>query len=198
MPLEEMLQEALAGKYTLQSELGGAGMSRVFLAEEPSLERKVVIKVLPPELIEAVSIERFRREIRLTAHLQHPNIVPVLTAGDVNGVPFYVMPFVSGETLRARLKRSGELPVAEVIGILRDVVDALAYAHDEGIVHRDIKPANVLLTRQHALVTDFGVAKALAEATRDPQTRSSLGAIFGTVAYMAPEQGAGDPRVDQR
>jgi serine/threonine protein kinase/tetratricopeptide (TPR) repeat protein len=198
MQLGERLQEALAGKYTLETELSGAGMSRVFLAEEPSLERKVVVKVLPPELMETVSMDRFRTEIRLAAHLQHPNIVPVLTAGDVDGLPFYVMPFVSGDTLRARLARSGALPMADVIQILRDVLDALAYAHDEGIIHRDIKPANVLLTRQHALVTDFGVAKALVEATRDPETRSSLGAIFGTVAYMAPEQGAGDPRVDQR
>src|SRR5687767_5491660 len=138
MQLGERLQKALAGKYTLETELSGAGMSRVFLAAEPSLERKVVIKVLPPELMETVSMDRFRREIRLAAHLQHPNIVPVLTAGDVDGLPFYVMPFVSGDTLRARLARSGELPIAEVIQILRDVVDALAYAHEEGIVHRDI------------------------------------------------------------
>jgi eukaryotic-like serine/threonine-protein kinase len=198
MALEESLQEALAGKYRLETELRGAAMSRVFLADEPSLERKVVIKVLPPELMETVSMDRFRREIRVAAHLQHPNIVPVLSAGDVHGLPFYVMPYVSGDTLRARLARSGELPMPEVIGILRDVVDALAYAHEEGIVHCDIKPENVLLTRQHALVTDFGVAKALAEATRDPETRSSLGTIFGTVAYMAPEQGSGDPRVDHR
>jgi TolB-like protein/Tfp pilus assembly protein PilF len=198
MELAERLQEALAGKYTLETELTGAGMSRVFLAEEPSLERKVVVKVLPPEVTAAVSIERFRREIRLAAHLQHPNIVPVLSTGDADGLPFYVMPFVSGDTLRARLARSGELPMPEVIQILRDIVDALAYAHEEGIVHRDIKPENILLTRQHALVTDFGVAKALAEAVRDPGAGTSGGLIFGTVAYMAPEQGAGDPGVDHR
>ena len=197
MQLGERLQEALAGKYTLETELGGAGMSRVFLAEEIALERKVVIKVLPPELMAAVSMDRFRREIRLAANLQHPNIVPVLMAGDADGLPFYVMPFVSGDTLRARLSRSGELPIPEVIGILRDIVDALTYAHDEGIVHRDIKPENVLLTRQHALVTDFGVAKAVAEA-RDPGTRSAAGVVIGTAAYMAPEQGAGDPGVDHR
>ncbi|MFN2564908.1 MAG: protein kinase, partial [Gemmatimonadaceae bacterium] len=173
-------------------------MSRVFLAEEPSLDRKVVVKVLPPELAATVSIDRFRREIRLAAHLQHPNIVPVLTAGDADGLPFYVMPFVSGETLRARLARTGELPLPEVIQILRDVVDALAYAHEEGIVHRDIKPENILLTRQHALITDFGVAKALAEAVRDPGAATSVGIIIGTAAYMAPEQGAGDPGVDHR
>jgi len=198
MQFQEMLQSALAGKYTLETELSGAGMSRVFLAEEPSLERKVVVKVLPPELTTTVSIDRFRREILLAAHLQHPNIVPVLTAGDADGLPFYVMPFVSGDTLRARLTRSGELPMPEVIGILRDIVDALTYAHEEGIVHRDIKPENVLLTRQHALVTDFGVARALAEAARDPEAGASLGVIIGTAAYMAPEQGAGDPRVDYR
>jgi TolB-like protein/Tfp pilus assembly protein PilF len=198
MQLGERLQKALAGKYTLETELSGAGMSRLFLADEPSLERKVVVKVLPPELTATVSIDRFRREIRLAAHLQHPNIVPVLNAGDADGLPYYVMPFVAGDTLRARLARSGELPMAEVIQILRDVVDALAYAHEEGIVHRDIKPANILLTRQHALVTDFGVAKALAEAAHDPGTRTSVGVVIGTAAYMAPEQGAADPGVDHR
>ena len=198
MQLGERLQEALAGKYRIETELSGAGMSRVFLADEPSLERKVVVKVLPPELTATVSIDRFRREIKLAAQLQHPNIVPVLNAGDADGLPYYVMPFVSGDTLRARLARSGELPMAEVIQILRDVVDALAYAHDEGIVHRDIKPANVLLTRQHALVTDFGVAKALVEATHEPGTRTSVGVVIGTAAYMAPEQGAADPGVDHR
>jgi eukaryotic-like serine/threonine-protein kinase len=198
MELGDWLQDALAGKYRLETELSGAGMSRVFLADEPSLERKVVVKVLPPELTATVSMERFRREILVAAHLQHPNIVPVLNAGDADGLPYYVMPFVDGDTLRARLARSGELPMAEVIQILRDVVDALAYAHDEGIVHRDIKPANVLLTRQHALVTDFGVAKALVEAAHDPGTRTSVGVVIGTAAYMAPEQGAADPGVDHR
>jgi eukaryotic-like serine/threonine-protein kinase len=198
MQFGEWLQEALAGKYTLETELSGAGMSRVFLAEEPSLGRKVVVKVLPPELTESVSIDRFHREMRLAAHLQHPNIVPVLNAGDANGLPYYTMPFVAGDTLRARLARSGELPMPEVIQILRDVVDALACAHEEGIVHRDIKPANVLLTRQHALVTDFGVAKALADAAHDPGARTSVGVVIGTAAYMAPEQSAADPGVDQR
>jgi eukaryotic-like serine/threonine-protein kinase len=197
MQLGERLQAALAGKYTIETELGGAGMSRVFLAEEIALERKVVIKVLPPELTAAVSTDRFRREIRLAANLQHPNIVPVLMAGDADGLPFYVMPFVSGDTLRARLAHTGELPIPEVIGILHDLVDALTYAHDEGIVHRDIKPENILLTRQHALVTDFGIAKAVAEA-RDPGMRSAAGVVIGTAAYMAPEQGAGDPGVDHR
>ena len=197
MQLGERLQAALAGKYKIESELSGAGMSRVFLAEETALERKVVIKVLPPELSAAVSMDRFRREIRLAANLQHPNIVPVLIAGDADGLPFYVMPFVAGATLRARLTHSGQLPVAEVIAILRDVADALAYAHDQGIVHRDIKPDNILLARQHAFVTDFGVAKAVAQA-RDPGLGSAAGVVIGTAAYMAPEQGAGDPGVDHR
>ena len=196
MQLRDSLEKALRGKYSLESELSGAGMSRVFVASEPSLERKVVIKVLPPELTATVSMDRFRREIRLAANLQHPNIVPVLAAGDADEVPYYIMPFVAGDTLRARLIRSGELPVPDVIAILRDVLDALAYAHEQGVVHRDIKPENVLLTGRHALVTDFGVAKAIAEA-RD-SARSSPGVAIGTAAYMAPEQGVGDPNVDHR
>ena len=194
--LRDQLQQSLGASYVLERELAGGGMSRVFVAAQPALERKVVVKVLPPELAAAVSMDRFRREIRLAANLQHPNIVPVLTAGDADGLPYYIMPFVSGDTLRTRLTQSGELPIPDVVAILRDVLDALAYAHEHGVIHRDIKPENVLLAGHHALVTDFGVAKAVAEARE--AARSSPGVAIGTPAYMAPEQGVGDPNIDHR
>jgi serine/threonine-protein kinase len=158
--LKEQLQRTLGSTYTIERELGGGGMSRVFVAEELSLGRKVVVKVLPPDLAATVNVERFRREIQLAAKLQHPHIVPVLAAGISDGLPYYTMPFIEGESLRARLARSGELPVPEAAKILRDVLSALSYAHEHGVVHRDIKPDNVLLTGSHAVVADFGVAKA--------------------------------------
>src|SRR6516162_1847669 len=138
-------------------------MSRVFVAEETRLKRKVVVKVLSPELAQGISVERFEREIQTVAALQHANIVPVLTAGDANGLPYYTMPFVEGESLRARLGR-GPVPITEVVGILRDVSKALAYAHQRGVVHRDIKPDNVLISGGVAVVTDFGIAKAISAA----------------------------------
>jgi eukaryotic-like serine/threonine-protein kinase len=197
--LREQLQASLGVSYALERELGGGGMSRVFVAIEKTLGRTVVVKVLPPELAHAVSIERFRREIAMAARLQHPHIVPLLTAGEAEGLPYYTMPFIDGESLRARLTRVGELPLADVVRILRDVAGALAYAHEHGVVHRDIKPENVLLTRQHALVADFGVAKALSASTMTGTTSStSLGVALGTPAYMAPEQAAADPTMDGR
>jgi eukaryotic-like serine/threonine-protein kinase len=138
--LVRQLQSALGSAYTIDRELGGGGMSRVFLATEAALGRKVVIKLLPPELAAGVSTERFKREILLAARLQHPHIVPVHTAGESNGLPYFTMPFVQGESLRARLAKSGELPIAESIRVLREIASALAYAHEHGIVHRDIKP----------------------------------------------------------
>ena len=173
-------------------------MSRVFVAEELSLERKVVVKVLPPELAATVNVERFRREIQLAAKLQHPHIVPVLAAGISEGLPYYTMPFIEGVSLRARLARSGELPVQEAAKILRDVLSALSYAHAHGVVHRDIKPDNVLLTDHHAVVVDFGVAKALSASTNPGSSLTSLGVALGTPAYMSPEQAAADPNADQR
>jgi len=174
-------------------------MSRVFVAEETALDRKVVIKVLPPETAAQLSLERFKREILLAAKLQHPHIVPLLTAGESNGLPYFTMPFVDGESLRVRLARHGELPVNHAIRMLREIASALAYAHEHGIVHRDLKPDNVLLSGGSAMVTDFGVAKALsASSNAEHAGLTSLGVALGTPAYMSPEQASADPSVDHR
>src|SRR5438552_3339553 len=197
--LRDQLQATLSGRYTLERELGGGGMARVFVAEETALDRKVVIKVLPPEAAAQVSVERFKREILLAAKLQHPHIVPLLTAGESNGLPYFTMPFVAGESLRVRLARHGELPVNQAIRMLREIASALAYAHEHGIVHRDIKPDNVLLSGGSAMVTDFGVAKALsASSNAEHGGITSLGVALGTPAYMSPEQASADPSVDHR
>src|SRR5256885_3547889 len=196
--IRDQLQRTLGGNYTLERELGGGGMSRVFVAEETSLGRKVVVKVLPPDLAAAVNLERFRREIQLAAKLQHPHIVPVLAAGVSEGLPYYTMPFIEGETLRAKLSRGGELPIHDAVRILRDTLSALSYAHEHGVVHRDIKPDNILLTGQHAVVADFGVAKAISASTNPGSSLTSLGVALGTPAYMSPEQAAADPTTDHR
>jgi serine/threonine-protein kinase len=197
--LQEELQASLGTQYTLERELGGGGMSRVFLAVENTLGRWVVVKVLAPDMMIGVSVERFRREIMLVARLQHPNIVPVIATGEAAGLPYFTMPLVEGESLRARITRGGELPISDVVRILRDVASALAYAHENGVVHRDIKPDNILLGKHHALVADFGVAKALsASATHAEGPLTSIGVALGTPTYMAPEQALADPNTDGR
>ena len=201
--LQAQLQATLSGAYTLERELGGGGMSRVFVADEIRLGRKVVVKVLSPELAAGISAERFEREIRMAASLQQANIVPVLTAGDTNGLPYFTMPFVEGESLRHRLAKQPPLSISDTLRILGDVARALQYAHERGIVHRDIKPDNVLLSGGTAVVTDFGIAKGLSASRTGGSggsgaTLTQLGTSIGTPAYMAPEQAAGDPNVDHR
>ena len=196
--LRDQLQRSLGDSLVLEQELGGGGISRVFIAHEPSLGRKVVVKVLPPEMSQAVSVDRFRREIQLAAKLQHPHIVPLLSAGDAEGLPFFTMPYVRGESLRSRLSRAGELPLSETIRILREVASALGYAHEAGIAHRDIKPENIFLSGGSAVVTDFGVAKALTASTDVEGGLTSGGIALGTPAYMAPEQASADPGIDGR
>jgi serine/threonine protein kinase len=155
--LFDRLQSSLGTQYRLERELGGGGMSRVFVALEEQLGRRVVIKVLPPELSAGLSIDRFRREIQVIAALQHPHIVPLLASGQAGDLLYYTMPFIEGESLRAKVDREGALPVPAAARILREVADALGYAHQHGVVHRDVKPDNVLLSHEHALVTDFGI-----------------------------------------
>ncbi len=200
--LAERLQRALGDAYALERELGGGGMSRIFVARDARLGRRVVIKVLNADLATGVSAARFEREITLAARLQHPHVVPLLSAGDVEGLPFYIMPFVEGESLRARLKRDGALAMPVALSLVREIADALAYAHAQGVVHRDLKPENVLLSDGHAMVADFGVAKALSSATQGERspgaTLTSVGFALGTPAYMAPEQALGDPSADHR
>jgi serine/threonine protein kinase/predicted ATPase len=209
--LTRRLQSSLGASYKIEREVGGGGMSNVFVAEEIALGRKVALKVLRPDLAVEISTERFKREILLAARLQHPHIVPLLTAGDAGGLPYYTMPFVAGESLETKLRREGVMPVREIVRILSGVARALAYAHRFGVVHRDIKPGNVLIVEGTPLVTDFGIAKANATAKasagdlaapRDsdpPADRlTAMGVSVGTPAYMSPEQIAADPMIDHR
>jgi serine/threonine-protein kinase len=199
--ISERLLSALGGSYTIERELIGGGMAQVFVAEDHDLARKVVIKILPPELAASVSAERFRREILTVARLQHPHIVPILKAGEIDGIPYFVMPYVDGESLDVRLRRTPTLGVREALGIMKDVARALAFAHERNVVHRDIKPGNILLSSGSATVTDFGVSKALSSARRSGEKGAGLtntGMSLGTILYMAPEQAAGDPEIDGR
>ena len=191
------LQASLQDKYRVDREIGAGGMATVYLAHDLRHDRKVALKVLRRDLAASLGPERFHREIRVAAALQHPHIVPLYDSGEADGLLYYVMPFVDGQSLRQRLLKEGELPVADAARILRDVADALAAAHKGGVVHRDLKPENVMLSGRHALVTDFGVAKAVSEST-GRQTLTTLGIAIGTPTYMAPEQALADPAVDHR
>ena len=197
MSVPPQLQAALAGRYDVERELGQGGMATVYLAMDLKHHRKVAVKVLRPELAAALGAERFTREIEIGAQLQHPHILPLLDSGEAQGFLYYVMPYVDGESLRERLVRVGELPVHEAVRILCEIVDALSHAHARGVVHRDIKPDNVMLSGRHALVMDFGVAKAVSEATGRQQL-TTAGVALGTPAYMAPEQATADPHLDHR
>jgi serine/threonine-protein kinase len=191
------LRDALRDRYLLERELGRGGMATVYLVRDLKHDRLVALKVLRPDLAAALGPERFLREIKLAARLQHSHIVPVFDSGETAGSLWYAMPFVEGDSLRDRLAREGELPVADAVGVLRDVAAALAYAHRHGIVHRDVKPGNVLLSDGGAQVADFGVAKAL-RAAAEGGGITATGLAIGTPAYMAPEQALGDPAADHR
>ena len=200
--LRAQLQASLGDGYSIERELGGGGMSRVFVAHDTTLGRDIVVKVIAPEYAEGLSAERFAREVKLAARLQQANLVPVHSAGTSGNLPYYTMPFVRGESLRLRLATGTAIGVPEALNVLRDVARALAYAHAEGVVHRDIKPENILLSGGAAVVTDFGIAKAIvASRTIDGGSVTGItqaGASLGTPAYMAPEQALGDPATDQR
>jgi eukaryotic-like serine/threonine-protein kinase len=195
-PAHARLSEALSDRYAIDREVGAGGMATVFLANDIKHDRKVAVKVLRPELAAAMGAERFPREIRTVAQFNHPHILSLYDSGEAHGFLYYVMPFVEGESLRERLQRERQLPVADAVRILREVADALSYSHARGVVHRDIKPANVMLQGRHAIVTDFGVAKALTASGGDKVT--TVGIAVGTPQYMAPEQAMGQDTVDHR
>src|SRR4051812_25207032 len=194
--LTSRLATALAGRYQLEREIGRGGMATVHLALDLRHHRRVAIKVLREELAAAVGADRFLEEIRVTASLQHPHILPLFDSGSAEGLVWYVMPFVEGETLRSRLARERRLPVEDALQLVREMADALDYAHRHGIVHRDVKPENVLLQSGHALIADFGIALALENAGGARITRTGI--TLGTPSYMAPEQAAGDRPIDAR
>jgi serine/threonine-protein kinase len=188
---------ALADRYAIERELGRGGMATVYLARDLRHPRQVAIKVLRPELAATVGVDRFLREIDIAAQLSHPHILMLIDSGEADGFLSYVMPFVEGESLRAKLTRERELPISEAVRILREVVDALTLAHSRGVIHRDIKPDNVMLSGRHAVVTDFGVAKALSQASSNSEL-TSAGMALGTPAYMSPEQAVADEQIDHR
>ena len=194
--VQASIQDALGARYEVQGEVGRGGMATVYRAQDLRLGRAVAVKVLHPELKQLLGTDRFRREITIAATLQHPNIVPVYESGEHAGLLFFTMALVEGETLRARLERETQLPMDEALRIVEDVAEALRCAHEHGIVHRDVKPENILLSAGRALVTDFGVAKAIAEVGKDRLT--SAGMAVGTPAYMSPEQAGGEPHADAR
>ena len=196
LDLLQRLRAELSDRYEIERELGSGGMAHVLLAQDLKHRRKVALKVLRPDLGSAVGADRFLREIEIAAQLSHPHIVPLHDSGNADGLLYYVMPFVEGESLRDRLVREKRIPVAEALGIAAEVADALAYAHSHGVMHRDIKPENILLTVGHAVVADFGIARAISVAGGEQLT--STGIAVGTVRYMSPEQVVGDPSIDGR
>ena len=196
--LLDVLKTGFADGYAVERELPGGGMSRLFLARDHSLQRQVVIKILPPELTHDVSAARFARESQVTAQLQHPHILPILAAGKRGDFLYYIMPYVAGESLRARLRREGRLDVQDAVRILCEIADALAYAHSVGVIHRDIKPENILLEGKHAVLADFGIAHALQAGDESGHRLTASGMAIGTIGYMAPEQAAGERVIDGR
>ncbi|MGD2122672.1 MAG: serine/threonine-protein kinase, partial [Gemmatimonadota bacterium] len=196
MKYEERLEAALADRYRIEGEIGRGGMATVYLAEDLKHRRKVAIKVMAPELAASLGPDRFLREVEISARLDHPHILPLYDSGEADGFLFYVMPYVEGESLRARLEREHQLPLDDALAIAREVADALSYAHGRDVIHRDIKPANILLAGGHARVADFGIARAVTEAGGDRLT--ATGVAVGTPAYMSPEQAAGSEDVDGR
>ena len=190
------LQAGLADRYRVERELGAGGMATVYLARDLKHDRDVAIKVLSPDLAQSMGRERFLREIGTTANLRHPHVLPLYDSGEAAGFLFYVMPLVVGESLRGRLKREGHMPVRDALRMAREVADALSYAHARGVVHRDIKPENILLESGHAVVADFGIARAITSA--GGLTITHTGLLVGTPQYMSPEQAAGDGEIDGR
>ncbi|HSB52825.1 MAG TPA: serine/threonine-protein kinase, partial [Gemmatimonadales bacterium] len=190
------LQSALADRYRLDSEIGAGGMATVYLAHDVRHDRRVALKVLRPELSAVIGAERFLAEIKLTANLQHPHILPLFDSGEADSFLFYVMPYVAGETLRSRLNREKQLPVADAVRIASEVASALDYAHRHGVVHRDIKPENILLHEGQALVADFGIALAASKASGDRMTETGMS--LGTPHYMSPEQAMGERELTAR
>ena len=192
----DRLSAALSGSYRIEREIGVGGMATVYLAHDLKHDRQVALKILRPELTAAMGTDRFPREIHIIAQMQHPHILPLYDSGATEGFLYYVMPFVEGESLRARLARVGQLPIHEAVRLLHEITDALSYAHARGIVHRDIKPDNVMLSGRHAAVTDFGVAKAVSASAGDKLT--TVGIAVGTPQYMAPEQAMAEVNIDHR
>ena len=194
-----ILSQALRDRYRIVRELGSGGMATVFLADDLRHDRQVAVKVLRPDFAATLGSARFLDEIRIAANLTHPHIMPVHDSGVADGLLYYVMPFNEGESLEERLERQGELPIADAVALIDELVDGLGYAHKQGVVHRDVKPGNVLTHEGHAMIVDFGVAKALSEAIRrDGGELTAEGVAIGTPEYMAPEQAAADPSVDHR